>query len=195
MYDFGKNDFDSETPAVLWTAAILPSVVTTTSTPPEIARSDVKSIRLRAGSTIAQEGPELLIRVGKSTFRVHVLGEGIASGMCVVLPMDILFDRRVTAALRLWLALNRRKVPANPARLTKYQRTRYVLALRAMDARLVNVSYRDIATGLFGPKRIPGRAWKTHDVRGRTIRLCKLARTMMRGGYRQLLVYPYRKRF
>jgi len=42
---------------------------------------------------------------------------------------------------------------------------------------------------LFGKKRIPERAWKTHDLRNRTIRLVQSGVALMRGGYRELLRY------
>ncbi len=37
--------------------------------------------------------------------------------------------------------------------------------------------------------RIPERAWKTHDLRNRTIRLVQSGLALMRGGYRELLRY------
>ena len=42
--------------------------------------------------------------------------------------------------------------------------------------------------------RVSGRAWKTHDLRDRTIRLVRFGFDMMRGGYRSLLLHPYRRR-
>ena len=36
-------------------------------------------------------------------------------------------------------------------------------------------------------KRIPDSAWKTHDLRNRTIRLVQSGLELMRGGYRGLL--------
>ena len=56
-------------------------------------------------------------------------------------------------------------------KLSLQRRQRLVLALRALDARVEGNSYRTIAEGLYGGKRIPERAWKTHDLRSRTIRL------------------------
>ena len=53
-------------------------------------------------------------------------------------------------------------------------------------------TYRAIAEVLFGEKRIPDRAWKTHDLRNRTIRLVQSGLALMRGGYRALL-RPRRK--
>ena len=66
------------------------------------------------------------------------------------------------------------------------------MVLRALDGRNENKSYRAIAEGLFGKKRIPDRAWKTHDLRNRTIRLVQSGLALMRGGYRELL-RPRRK--
>jgi hypothetical protein len=61
------------------------------------------------------------------------------------------------------------------------------LTLRALDARVEGNSYRTIAEGLFGAKRITERAWKTHDLRNRTIRLVQSGFALTRGGYRALL--------
>ena len=66
------------------------------------------------------------------------------------------------------------------------------MVLRALDARNEGKAYRAIAEGLFGQKRIPERAWKTHDLRNRTIRLVQRGLALMRGGYRELL-RPRRK--
>jgi hypothetical protein len=64
---------------------------------------------------------------------------------------------------------------------------RLALALRALDGRIEGNSYRAIAEGLFGARHMPERAWKTHDLRNRTIRLVQTGSAMMRGGYRALL--------
>ena len=69
-----------------------------------------------------------------------------------------------------------------------------MLALRALDARQAHTSYRQIAEGLFGPLPLRGDAdWNSHDLRDRTIRLARLGQELMRGGYRRLLLYPYRR--
>jgi hypothetical protein len=74
------------------------------------------------------------------------------------------------------------------------RRDRLTLALRALDGRLEKASYRDIAEALFGISRMPERGWKTHDLRDRTVRLVRLGHAMMQGGYRRLLLYPFRGR-
>ena len=82
----------------------------------------------------------------------------------------------------------------DPAALPASRRERLVLALRALDGRLEKASYRDIAEALFGAGRMPERGWKTYDLRDRTVRLARLGHAMMHGGYRRLLLYPYRGR-
>ena len=67
-------------------------------------------------------------------------------------------------------------------------------ALRALDARLLGTTYPDIAAGLFDTAPISKRDWISHELRDQTGRLVRLGFKMMRGGYRQLLVYPHRRR-
>jgi hypothetical protein len=106
-----------------------------------------------------------------------------------VLPLDSDFEVRAHAAHRLWRAMNGR-VPG-PAfhELSLQRRERLILAVRALDGRMEGGTYRAVAEVLFGKKRIPERAWKTHDLRNRTIRLVQSGFALMRGGYRELLRY------
>jgi hypothetical protein len=98
------------------------------------------------------------------------------------------------AARRLWRALNG-KAPGPPFHiLSSQRRQRLALALRALDARMDGNTYRAIADVLFGATRIPERAWKTHDLRNRTIRLVQSGFALMRGGYRDLLRQSRRKK-
>jgi hypothetical protein len=105
----------------------------------------------------------------------------------VKLPLDEHFEARARAAQRLWRALNDKSLGPTLDGLTPPQRARLALALRALDGHLEGASYRTIAEVMFGPARVPGRTWKTHDLRSRTIRLVQLGLRMMRGGYRDLL--------
>lgn len=185
---------DRLTQPILWTAAVLPSVVALSATPTELARSDTNSATLKHTTTAAQDGPERLIICGGAAFRVHLLGDTAANGLCVALPLDSLFAVRVSAAQALWNGLNERAAVPNSAMLPSPQRARLVLALRALDARLDKATYREIAAALFGAKNLPERGWKSHDLRDRTIRLARLGTDLMQDGYRQLLLYPFRQR-
>ena len=134
-----------------------------------------------------------MIERGGSLFRLHVV-ENPGGGTCVLLPLDRLFELRTAAALRLWRALAGRPLGRDPATLSAARRDRLVLALRALDGRLAEASYREIAAALFGAAGLPERGWKTHDLRDRTARLVRLGMAMMQGGYRRLLLYPFRGR-
>jgi hypothetical protein len=111
-----------------------------------------------------------------------------------LLPLDRLFEIRAAAALRLWRGLVGRGLGRDPATLPATRRDRLVMALRALDGRIAEASYREIAGALFGAARVPERGWKTHDLRDRTARLVRLGLAMMQGGYRRLLQYPFRGR-
>lgn len=111
-----------------------------------------------------------------------------------LLPLDRLFDIRCAAALQLWRALSGRSPGKGPKPLTAQHRARLLLALRALDAHRQHASYRDIAKGLFHIDAMTARNWETHDVRDRTIRLVRLGIRLRDGGYRNLLLYPFRNR-
>jgi hypothetical protein len=113
----------------------------------------------------------------------------------LILPLDAHFSTRLKAALRLWRVLNGRAAGRDPQGLPAHRRARLVLALRALDARLDGASYRELADAIFGPLPVGGEAdWATQPVRDRAIRAARLGRELMLGGYRRLLVYPYRYR-
>jgi Uncharacterized conserved protein (DUF2285) len=170
-------------------------VIPITRLTPNLADPSLKHDAWSLGPAIAEEGAERLIERRDSLFRLHIIeAPGDEETPCVVLPLDRLFEIRVAAALRLWRGLTGRSPGRDPAALPASRRDRLVLALRALDARLENTSYRDIAEALFGAGRMPERGWKTHDLRDRTVRLARLGHAMMQGGYRRLLLYPFRSR-
>jgi hypothetical protein len=92
----------------------------------------------------------------------------------------------MAAALRLWHALHGR--PTRERGITRDQQRQLVLRLRALDGHADGATLRDLARGLFGADHVPdGPAWKTHELRSRTLRLLATARAIRDGGYRQLL--------
>ena len=112
----------------------------------------------------------------------------------MLIPLDQLFDIRAAAATVLWRALIGRAAGRNPPTLTRARRQRLILGLRALRGRRAGATYREIATELFGAEKMPKSGWETHDLRGRTIRLVEFGTEMMEGGYRRLLLHPYRRR-
>lgn len=164
------------------------------SLPLGLADSDRKRKAVSLDPALAEDGPARLIQRRGTMFRLHILEAPGEHTPCVVLPLDELFEVRAAAAIRLWCGLTGRSLGRNPAVLPAARRERLVLALRALDGRLDKASYRDIAEALFGSSRMPDRGWKTHDIRDRTVRLARLGFSLMQGGYRRLLLYPYRGR-
>jgi len=112
-----------------------------------------------------------------------------------VIPFDADFVGRTDAALRLWRLATGRPPGRRPHCLSLRQRQRLRLILRALDGRLAGHSYRVIAQGLIGETPVPaGPGWKTHDIRDRTIRLCRRGLELMRGGYLDLLRHRPKRR-
>lgn len=150
-----------------------------------------------AGADIrrAEDGSHVVLRISGITHRLWLSEERrSAPSYEVHLPLDDFFHLRALAALRLWCALAGRRASEDPNGLTHQRRQRLTQALRALDAREDGATYRAIAEALFGAMRIPERAWKTHDLRGRTIRLVASGYDLMRGGYRKLLATFRRER-
>jgi hypothetical protein len=178
----------------LWTPASLPSVIPIISLPPDLADPNLKRNAVSLDPALVEDGPERLIQRRDTLFRLHILEASGQQTPCVVLPLDPLFETRAAAAIRLWRGLTGRSPGRDPAELPVARRKRLVLALRALDGRLAKASYREIAEALFGSSRMPDRGWKTYDLRDRTVRLARLGFSLMQGGYRRLLIYPFRGR-
>ena len=136
----------------------------------------------------ALDGWHVLLRIRGIEHRLWLREPPVAgSAYAAELVLDSDFEIRAHATRRLWRALNGRATGPAFHELSPQRRQRLALALRALDARAEGNSYRVIAEGLFGTNRIPERAWKTHDLRNRTIRLVQTGLALMRGGYRALL--------
>jgi hypothetical protein len=167
-------------------------VVPLTAASPGLADPEFQHPLLALEPTVVADGAERVIESKGTTLRVHIDPTG-AEPLAVLLPLDQLFEIRATAAIRLWRSLTGGIPGPDPAALSKARRKRLILALRAIDGRLEGATYREIADGLFGVSGISGRDWKNHDLRDRTIRLVRYGRDMMGGGYRRLLLHPYRR--
>jgi hypothetical protein len=171
----------------------LPSAIALTDLPADLANPGFRLSPLSLDSSNPGDSSEHLVECGGTKFHVHV-DNGADNPAAVLLPLDQFFEIRATAAIRLWRALSGRNPGPNPAALPKARRDRLILALRALDGRLDDATYREIASTLFTHPGVSDRGWKSHDLRDRTIRLVRLGLGMMHSGYRQLLLYPYRQR-
>jgi hypothetical protein len=191
--DFVGGKGLSDGKGVLWAPHALPSVIALTELPADLADPKFALKPLDLDAANGGGGPDHIIEHQGAMLRVH-LHETSTGPPAVLLPLDHLFDIRVAAASRLWCCLTGRKLGPNPAALSQARRDRLILGLRALDGKLENASYRDIADALFGLGEVSSRGWKTHDLRDRAIRLVRFGLGMMRGGYRSLLLHPYRRR-
>jgi len=138
------------------------------------------------------EGEYWLVNTAHGWLRLTLLdGASVSDPAAVIVPLDANFPARTAAAARLWrVAMSRpSRHPSDP--ISSQRRQRLALTLRALDAHQCGETYRDIARALFGATRVPaGSAWKTHDLRDRTIRLVRTGLRLMRGGYLDLLRHP-----
>lgn len=141
----------------------------------------------------AADGWHAVLRIGDLEHRVWSKAPlAVGAHYIAELPFDGDFEERAYAARRLWRSVKGRTAGPAFRDLSKQKRERLSEAIRALDARSDGSTYRVVAESLFGRKRVPDRAWKTHDLRNRTIRLVQSGLALMRGGYRELL-RPNRK--
>lgn len=145
---------------------------------------------IRLGAT----DPYQILEFEGARVRVQRVGHGIGPPRMALVPLDRLFEVRVAALIRLWRALTDKAPGVDAGTLTDEQRNRLALALRALDGRLSGATHPVIAAALFDTEPISKRDWISHELRDQTGRLVRRGLWLMKGGYRQLLLYPYRRR-
>ena len=192
-YDFGRNLNPAQRGAVLWTAQTLPSVVTLRKAPDGLADPRLELDSRSLQSILAIDDEDQVVELRGAHLRIH-RDDKVGGPIAVLLPLDQLFDIRAAAALRLWRALTGRTPGPDLGVLTPERRSRLILALRALDGRLARATYPEIAAVLFDTEPISKRDWISHELRDQTGRIIRLGFSMMRGGYRRLLLHPYRRR-
>ncbi len=192
-YDFNRKVDPARHDAVLWTPQALPSVVTLTNIPDGLADPKLGLASRSLQSILAADGEDQIVELRGARMRLHRQGN-VREPVTILLPLDRLFDIRAAAALRVWRGMTGRKPGPDLGVLTVDRRNRLILALRALDGRLEGASYPEIAAALFDTAPISKRDWISHELRDQTGRLVRLGFSMMRGGYRRLLLHPYRRR-
>lgn len=177
--------------AVQWIPKVIAGVVILTTMAEELVNPSVGLVSSDLNE-LTQAASDFLLTLAGARIRIHK--HSASTPFAVLLPLDRLFEIRATAALRLWRGLRGRRPGPDVDRLTPERRNRLILALRALDARIIGTTYPDIAAGLFDTGPISKRDWISHELRDQTGRLVRLGFQMMKGGYRQLLLHPYRRR-
>ncbi len=186
----------SQDQAIFWAPEALPTIIPIVQSTAAYNGNALGLAEMSAGEIRqATDGWHVLLRIRGLEHRLW-LREPLVAGSpyAAELPLDVDFEIRAHAARRLWRALNGRATGPAFHELSPQRRQRLALVLRALDGRVEGNSYREIAEVLFGTRRIPERAWKTHDLRNRTIRLVQSGFALMRGGYRELLRQARRKK-
>ncbi len=168
-------------------------MVTLTKLPDGLADTrlglDARSLQ----SILTVEDEDQVVTLRGARLRLH-REDKVEAPVAVLLPLDQLFDIRIAAALRMWRGLTGRTPGPDLGMLTPERRNRLIHALRALDGRLERATYPEIAAILFDTEPISKRDWISHELRDRTGRIIRLGFFMMRGGYRRLLLHPYRRR-
>lgn len=103
-----------------------------------------------------------------------------------IVPLDAYGLDRIQALIRLWRTLHGHTVPPD-SRLTAQQRRRLKSMIRAVDGRMNDADYREIAEVIFGVERVGADPWKTSALRDAVLDLVKDGFAMIDGGYRKLL--------
>jgi hypothetical protein len=140
-----------------------------------------------SGQKSAIEGLHLSFDTG--TGHIHlILLAGLQPNepLSAHIPLDAFGLDRIEALTRLWRKLHGHKVPPD-TRLTTQQRRRLKNMLRAVDGRMNNADYREIAEVIFGVERVAAEPWKTSALRDAVLDLVKDGFAMIDGGYRKLL--------
>ncbi len=182
---------------MFWSSLIAPAIVSRVPAPTEnadpsrfVTLSDLSNVVIREAS----DGWHMLLRRQNVDHRAWLRRKPrVGARYAAQLPLDEFFELRAHAARRLWRALSGRPPGPEFRKLPVQRRARLIQCLLALDARQHGASHRAIAEVLFGAERVFARAWKTHDLRNRTIRLVQSGRALMRGGYLDLLRYPLRR--
>jgi hypothetical protein len=191
--DFAADpSLSADRACVVWLPHIDPTTVVVGPAPDEfIEARSISEVTLPL-SRLTADGEHWLLDRGCDGLPIALIGGmDTARRVAVVIPLDHSFPTRAEAAGRLFNALTGRTPDRTPNTLTAQQRRRLGLMLRGLDGWLERCSYRQIAKVLFAPNSIPaGRGWKTHELRGRTIRLCSRGRELMHGAYLNLLRHP-----
>ncbi|WP_213775290.1 DUF2285 domain-containing protein [Bradyrhizobium sp. dw_78] len=144
-----------------------------------------------AFSVDCDDGRHLLWWETQDEQRIWILPDATATAsVAAIIPFDQHLPDRLATTLHLWQRLTGvATAPSASSSLTRQQRHRLILMLRALDGRHDRASYRNLAAVLLDPdvRRQSRHDWLTSPRRAQIIRLVKDAVRRMEGGYRDLL--------
>lgn len=163
------------------------SVVVLAAAPDELVRAEDHWLNPeRIVGDFGATGPDTLVSMGDGN-QIQVLSaarEGLP--LAAVIPLDIDGFARLEAVHRLLAVMHRRTIPPD-TRLTRQQRHRARRMLQAFDGSRAGATQQDIAQILFRTGPVTRDEWQASSSRFAIMALLKDARTMVAGGYRNLL--------
>jgi hypothetical protein len=173
----------------LWHPEYVPTAVILTKASQGIGQGVVLDATLQAEAIAKCDADDGLHLRLPNDHQLWLIEKNPGTPLAVVIPFDQDFLMRAAGAVRFHRLLAERNAgsPPRAQRLTTQQRTRLIQMLRALDGRSSDATYREIASVIFGPSVTIEKGWKSHPVRGRTIRLVNDAITMVNRGYLKLL--------
>lgn len=173
---------------MFWSVEADTSAVLLTQSPIVLPTAGNLSSELRDPAARSDEqGEHMVFAIGSQAIRLlRLAGTPAGPALAALVPLDADGFDRIDAIDRLLRALQGRAVP-DDRRLTPQQKRRHRQMLQATDGHLDGASYRDLATVLFGSRRVAAEPWKTSPLRATVIGLVHGGRAMIAGGYRQLL--------
>lgn len=180
------------TQPIFWTPQVDPgAIIFAVGPPPEGSSITGEMLRLRA---IIQHGRDLLrLELRGERYDILLVEPDAQGPLGIHIIFDDLMPDRKTTLERFWNAMAGKRVPHDP-RLTPQRHQRARQMLRAIDARFVGSTYRDIAEVLFPNHEHDPAKWGDSPFRVMMSRLVRDGMAFVRGGYRTLLRRPRRHR-
>ncbi len=167
----------------------MPTAAILTQAPASFTNAASLDTALLANAIASSDRPDgLHIRL-PGDHQLWLLDKHPDQPLAIVIPLDDDLPLRAAGALRLHRLITAYKIERVPQSqtLTAQQRKRLIQMLRALDGHLSQATYREIASALFGSSVTSEKGWKTHPIRGKTIRLVNDAIRMVNRGYLKLL--------
>ena len=138
-----------------------------------------------------EDGEHILLDDAEGRHQIWLVKGEQTSGRAFVIPIDENFAARLDSVRRLHRHLN--GLQAGPRlrslRLSRTQRARLALLVRALDGQRSGVPRREIAAVLLDAeaRNIPAIEWKNDALRKRINRILSRATSFVNGGYLVLL--------
>ena len=178
---------------VFWTPEIDPATLPFIAGPSPAGSLRVSAETLHAHSIIELDETVLRLTLHGELYDVAIANAPDTRPLGAFVIFDEMTPDRLTAIERLWHAMFGKRVPPDP-RITRQRRGRARQMLRAVDARELGATYRQIAEQLFPNIKHDAKTWIESPIRETTIRLARDGMAFVRGGYRNILRRPRRSR-